>query len=126
MEPDDLNEFIKNDPRLEALLRQSSAPLPDDGFSTRVLAALPPRTAPRSSYRLAWCLAGAVAGCAVAWFDSAAWANGAFTLPDLDQTFGNVGKVVSDPTFLLAVIIAGGSLILAFGPRALWQRLLQR
>ena len=118
MEPDDLNEFAGNEPRLEALLRQSSAPLADDGFSSRVIASLPSRPARRSPYRLAACVVGALVGLAVAiFFNSIAGNSGIY--PDQAWT------VVTDPTFLLAVTIAAGSLILAFEPRTLWQRLMR-
>ena len=120
MEPDDLNEFTKNDRRLEALLRQSSAPLADDGFSSRVLASLPSSTPRRSPYRLAACLIGAIAGLAVAYFfNSNSVGGNSVVSPD------QLWEVISDSTFLLAVAIAGGSLILAFEPRVLWQRLVQ-
>lgn len=48
MEPTDLNSPDPTDDKLAAFLRSAaSAPLPDDGFSARVLAALPPpRPAP--------------------------------------------------------------------------------
>ena len=44
MEPTDLNPKSSDDEQIDSWLRASSAvpPLPDDGFSARVLAALPP------------------------------------------------------------------------------------
>lgn len=68
MEPNDLKPTPPDEAALEAWLRTSAAlpPLPDDGFSRRVLAALPP--APRSSRRILFCLAGAFVGAVVAAF----------------------------------------------------------
>ena len=61
------------DPALDALLRrQFTGPVPDEGFSARVMRALPPRRAPRP-----WLLpTAAVAGCGLAWLalaPSPAW-----------------------------------------------------
>jgi hypothetical protein len=75
------------DPQLEAWLRASSSlpPLPDDGFSRGVLAALPPPP-PRISRRAWVCAAGALMGSAVALIGAmtapAGWP--AFTLAELD------------------------------------------
>ncbi len=56
------------DDPLEALLRAAPPPIPDDGFTLRVRAALPPRETPLPQH-LRWpVLAGAgLLGCALAW-----------------------------------------------------------
>ncbi|HWL14214.1 MAG TPA: hypothetical protein VNR00_01335 [Opitutus sp.] len=66
MEPADLNASPSRDPedaRLEQFLRQPLAPLPDDGFTARVLATLPP---PPSRTRAGVCLAAASVGVSLA------------------------------------------------------------
>ena len=62
-------------------------------------------------------------GCVVAWYDSSTRTAGISDVPALTQTVGNVADVVLDPTFILAVIIAAGSIAIAVWPRSLWQRL---
>ena len=67
MESEPLNTNQSEEDRLDAWLRSDAAvPLPDDGFSSRVLAALPPRRARAPAGRL-WMLpaAGFVAGLAL-------------------------------------------------------------
>lgn len=67
MEPEHLNPNRTGEDRLDEWLRDgAAASLPDDGFSTRVLAALPPRRARASAGRM-WILpaAGVVAGLAL-------------------------------------------------------------
>jgi hypothetical protein len=80
MEPVNLSPSAPDDERLEAVLRQPTAgPLPDDGFSTQVLAALPP---PRREGALGWrgwLVAGLVA-CRLLAFG-----------PDLSADFDNLG-----------------------------------
>lgn len=52
MEPSNVNDNDSESDALKAMIRAHSAPLPDDGFSQRVLAALPPaRSLPRMSRR---------------------------------------------------------------------------
>ena len=56
MEPEHLSPDSSDDARVDEWLRSdASTPLPDDGFSSRVLAALPPRRAREPSRRL-WIL----------------------------------------------------------------------
>ena len=64
MEPTDLKNDSPESVQLETWLRSEAAatPLPDDGFSRRVLAALPARTPRLSRQRLWFCLGGALLG----------------------------------------------------------------
>jgi hypothetical protein len=88
MEPNDLKSPAPDD-ALEAWLRTSSSlpPLPDDGFSRRVLAALPP-PASRLSRRTWFCAGGALIGAVITVIGAAttptAAAGPAFTAPELD------------------------------------------
>jgi hypothetical protein len=69
MEPTNVNPDNRSDPALEAWLQANarSVPLPDHGFSDRVLRSLP-APVPRRASRDRWlfCAGGAVAGLAVA------------------------------------------------------------
>lgn len=67
MEPNNLNSPAPGDAALEGWLRTSAPlpPLPDDGFSRRVLTALPPPV-PRFSARTWACVGGAVVGVVIA------------------------------------------------------------
>jgi hypothetical protein len=70
MEPANLNSSSSasgDDARLEAFLRQPLPELPDDGFSRRVLAALPERRSPYARNRALACCAGLIVGSAWAW-----------------------------------------------------------
>lgn len=120
MEPADLNSQSPDDAQLDAWLRQSSVlpPLPDNGFSAQVIAALPPRAPRRRSLSLSAGIVGAVAGIAFAIWQgafSSGWAPAAEA--------GNVGldlcRQLSDPTLLLAVFIAAASAICALNLDAL-------
>jgi DNA-binding transcriptional LysR family regulator len=61
MEPADMNPASPEDARLEALLRDAAPPLPDEGFSRQVLAALPPRRRQTPWRTIAYGVAGATA-----------------------------------------------------------------
>lgn len=102
-----------DDTLLEARLRRDLPPLPDEGFANRVLAALPPpvrQRRPRS--RLVFVLAGALAG--TAW---ALAAGAGRPGPDLDATATALTHALTplaDPMLLLALAVAGLSLVYAF------------
>lgn len=67
MEPANLNSTPPEDDRLRTLLGTAHPPLPDKGFTQRVLAALPPPTQPPSTFvRPLLCAVGAAAGLALA------------------------------------------------------------
>ena len=88
-----------DDSRLEALLRQGAGPVADDGFSARVVAALPRR--PRST--TPWFVAfGAFAGAAVAIVQIAHGEPAAQAAADLAQGL----TALNDPFVLPAAVIA--------------------
>src|SRR5258706_16248959 len=96
MEPTDLNSSANDDARLEALLRTATSPLPDVGFSARVIAALPserPRT--RSWRRIGFCAAGAAMGCGLAIWRGASW-------PGVQSGLGELGVALVDSCGQLA------------------------
>ncbi len=138
MEPADLNSSPPDDARLEAWLRAHSAaaPLPDDGFSARVLAALPARTHPALAAdllaarraadrrrravhrRLCLCLLGALAGTALGVMAdhgaSPADVGIAFSalLPPLTAAFDGLAT----PSIALAAAVTVASLVVVYWP----------
>ncbi len=112
MEPDHLNPPLPDDSRLEAPLRQPAPAMPDDGFSRRVLAALPGRKpARRPGLRLVFCTAGAVVGLIIAFRDVTASPEGFSGLAELGQTISGLGEIFSTPGVLLALAVTAGSLL---------------
>jgi hypothetical protein len=80
MESSDLNRSSAGDAELEAWLRRGTPALADDGFSARVVAALPPPR--RSLLRPLLCTAAGMLGIAIAFycgaFASPAWSTEAW------------------------------------------------
>ena len=118
MEPTDLKNPSPDDARLEAWYRANvaAAPLPDDGFSRRVLAALPPgqRTDVK---RRGFCLSGAVLGVAVALGGLLTQPNIPHDLSALEPDFRNALIQLADPAVGLAFGITVISLWFVFRPR---------
>lgn len=128
MESPDLNPPPPEDARLEAWLRThgAAAPLPDDGFSARVLAALPPpapAVAPagllaarrRAAHRRAWlCLVGAALGCALSF--SGGTADLVRGADALRSALAAAGEQLATPSLGLAVAVTSVSLIVGYWP----------
>jgi hypothetical protein len=118
MEPNDLNSPLNDDSRLEMLLRQPAPALPDDGFSTRVLAALPARIpARRPGLRLVFCSAGAVTGLIIASLVSTTSSGGLAGLNELGRTASRLVETFSNPNVFLALTVTAVSLVFT-----LWHR----
>jgi anti-sigma factor RsiW len=115
MEPANLNPPPERDPGLEALLRTAAPSISDDGFSARVLAALPPKATPDRS-RVWWCVAGAVAGALFAILRGASWTNLQQGTLDLQRHAAEFAAVAENPWFLLALFLAVGSIVYALYP----------
>jgi len=113
MEPTDLKPTPPDDAALEAWLRGNSnlLPLPDGGFSTRVLATLPRRSCRRMS-RSWLCLAGLVLGSALAL--AGVMASGHTVTDDLFVSFNNP---LAAPPALVALVVALSSMWYAFRDR---------
>jgi len=113
------NQPMPSEDPLEILLRQEHAPIADDGFSARVLAALPP-PAPKPrllpSRRAIACSLGAITGLVVAFARS-----GPLRANDLTE-FGaalqtatmSVAHSLGDPTVLTIGLLILTSLALAY------------
>lgn len=124
MEPSDLTSSSPEDARIADLLRRHHPALPDDGFSRRVLAALPDERNPSSS-RSRWivCAIGAAVGLAVA--AGAARSPEAWTAASgqlriaLSTTSGRLAETSPETPIglALALVVTAASWLFAFRPR---------
>lgn len=119
MEPAELNP-PEDDPRLEAWLRQPVAKLADDGFSARVIAALPPAREPRRvrGFRPLVCAIGALVGAGVARFglDSSTWTEN--WIP-LETSLAPLRATLTDPASLPTLAVTAVALLYALRPDVL-------
>lgn len=109
----------RDEARLEAWLREPTPSVPDNGFSARVLAALPPTRANQPSHllvknliRLAVCLVGAATG------EGIAYAVG-LSLSVPPETFDSVRVALENPGKLGALVVAALAVGYALRPRRL-------
>ncbi len=119
MEPTDMIHSSGDD-RLETLLQQKlrAPPLADDGFSARVLAALPPRQNPWLIWgRIGVLTIAALAGVAVALWQSG---DGIGLLAQMNRVIATVSDELADPEISLAFVItiAALALVLNFDDEA--------
>ena len=113
MEPADLNPHSREDDDLKALLRLDPPTPPDDGFSTRVLAALPPPRRAKSFQLRLW-LVGAGLGILFAAIEGASWSSLSTGAATVAQSSANLVAALSDPWLGLAVALNGLSLLMTF------------
>lgn len=117
MEYPNLNPPPENDANLAELLRQQAPVLPDDGFSARVLAALPPRSerhwlfSPRFAVAVG---AGALAGITFAWRQGSTWRDSVDGLSRLDRELAAASRILSDPNLALALALTVISLLVVY------------
>jgi hypothetical protein len=118
MEPTDLNSSANpnDDAGLAAMLRHATNDLPDEVFTTRVLAALPPAKAgPAPGLRIKLCLAGTIAGCAVVLWSGISWPGVQSDAERFAVAFGTTTiSHLIDPWFVSAITMATVSLLFAF------------
>lgn len=117
MEPSDLNSTSSDDVRLHHLLREACPELPDDGFSLRVLAALPARRrTPRPSARLVAIGLGALLGGAFAAYYEGTPKAGewAAVTSEWAESAARLASFVQNPNHLLALIVTALALGFAF------------
>lgn len=110
MEPAHLNSPRAEDAALAALLRSQSAEIPDDGFSARVLAALPAPAAhstPRAGARWPWLayLVGGGAGAAFAVSRASTWPNFLSGVEHLGRVSSAVLAALADPWLAVALTV---------------------
>jgi len=114
MEPADLSSPDPTDQKLAAFLRSAEGqPLPDDGFSVRVLAALPPpRPAPWLSRR-DWLSGGLAAGLLLLLAPGIPLADfSTFTVQAGDSAVGLLNNLVEDPVALTVIALTVIALLL--------------
>lgn len=124
MEPANLTPFDSTgseDARLESWLRSAPPALPDNGFSARVLAALPPPRRDWSWLRPFTCAIGLFVGVAFAWekIDRAAvfavsrtyWQD---SLAALSRGLETSAWTTMPAALALALVVAAASMIYAF------------
>lgn len=114
MESPDLKPHSPDDAQLETWLRDNAAtpPLPDDGFSNRVLAALAP-DAQDVTHRIIICLVGAAAGMGFAVAQGLSWSD-IFAGDRLNPALTQGLAALAQPSILLALAITAASLVFAF------------
>ena len=119
MEPANLNPppDRDDDARLEAMLREPIPLLADDGFSARVLRALPPPPpAPALWPRVSLCAVSAALGILVAFVGAAPWVNLNENWASVHAAFAPVGARLSEPAVLAALVVALASVVYALRP----------
>ena len=119
MEPADITPPSPEDARLETFLSHDlAAPLPDAGFSARVLAALPPRQRYRAPVqgRITALAAGALAGLAVALWQGANWSDLISIVSQLEQATLHLSDQLANTSSILALAIVAGLLAIEFFP----------
>ena len=117
MEPTDLNSppNAHDDARLEAMLRRVTPALPDDGFSARMLAALPPAVESSGSrYRAAFCVGGALVGLGFALWRGVSLPDLKFGFSQIQALTVNSFSIFADPLFIAALGLTLLSLLVAF------------
>ena len=116
MESPKLTPDSPDDARIEAWLRMNSAaePLADDGFSTRVLAALPPRAAENQRRRAWLCIVGAVTGAVLTAAQGSRWSDAAHQLTALMTEFRTAFMPVFDPSLAMALVFAATALAFVY------------
>ena len=103
------------DAQIRSLLSEHQPPLSDDGFSNRVMAALPaPVTRRNTSLRAAVCALGAAAGCVVAWQGVSGFGAWDQSSQHLRTALAEAAVGMSDTRFLVAIAVTAASLAYAF------------
>ena len=118
MEPSRLNSPPDDaDDQLTALLRSNTTALSDNGFSTRVLTALPPRRerhwmlTPRFVCTV---VIGATSGIGFAWLKGASLTRLADGLSQIGSEISSCGTTLNDPWFILALGLTAVSLLIPY------------
>lgn len=123
MEPVDLKTSSPENDPVDAWLRANSnaTPLPDAGFTDRVLASLPASTAtsakPAASRRAVFCLVGAFAGLVLPWLTGTRLPEVIANAAELNRLAQPALQQFTDPNLALALVVTAASLLYVFGPR---------
>ena len=105
MEPANLTPLPPDRDPLEAWLSAKApvAPLPDEGFTARVLAALPPPQGSFPWHRLLLYTTGTLSGLAVAWWQGGSGLNPAPILTWWNAVAAQTVRLLADPWWSLAL-----------------------
>jgi hypothetical protein len=115
MEPTDLNPPSSDDERLQAMLRESSPPLADDGFSARVMVALPPeKHIPLLYVRLIVCALGALIGLVFTLKRGVSTESLTLAANQIFESMAQAGVGPGDSRIVLAAMVTALSLLYAF------------
>jgi hypothetical protein len=116
MEPADVTPLSPEDARLEKLLSQDlAAPLPDAGFSARVIEALPRQRNRAFAWgQMAAPVAGALAGLAFALWQGARWSDLMSIAAQLEQVTFQISAQLTDTGLILALAIVAGLFAIEF------------
>jgi len=111
--------FPSDDAELEKMLAHGDGPpLPDDGFSLRVMATLPAPLVRRSTsfniQRAILCTLGALAGLAISWKYGLASLDFSEMMVHLNQSGAAIVSASSDPSWMAISVIVLCSVIYAF------------
>jgi flavin-dependent dehydrogenase len=110
MESANLNTDPSRDAQLEAWLHRASTPIADDGFSARVMAALPPRRVGSSPWVFrSIAAAGASAGLVIVLFRS----GGGVGLGAIGSVLDNVAATAGSIEFGFGLAVALATAVLA-------------
>src|SRR5688572_20260496 len=116
MEPSDLNPPSNDDAQLTVLLREFAPPLRDLGFSSDVLAALPPPRPKWSlSRRTVVLITGAAAGLSLVIWQGLGLPDVQSEIAHVTGAFSGVNPHCSSAHVWTAIAATLGSLIVAFG-----------
>ncbi|MEO6006097.1 MAG: hypothetical protein ABIZ04_00965 [Opitutus sp.] len=114
MESTNLNSPDGEDDLLRRLLLNNTAPLPDDGFSARVLCALKPNK-PRAPHLGLWLsLVGAAGGLALAVEKIGSWSTLSADVGQIGNALAPVLLVLTDPGLIVAITAVATSLLVTF------------
>ena len=116
MEPSDLKSPAPDRDPLETWLRAGVAPtpLPDNGFSHRVLTSLPPRIPPARARRVICCVIGAAAGATFPLLAGPGLSQPTDGIAELNRAAQAVLVQFHNPTIALALVVSGLSLLYVF------------
>lgn len=122
MEPAKLKPPVDEEATLAAMARLQSPAIPDDGFSARVLAALPPPTPERlrrarPAARWPWLayFGGGLIGAVLAVSQTGSGSGLAAAVRQLAYALNDTGIALAGPWLLLSLSITACSLLIAYG-----------
>ena len=125
MESANLNREPSDETALKVWYARNTTPLPDNGFTARVLASLPPQRSRRSVPTTVIAVAaGALAGIAFAVLKGASLDRLAALGSGLQNAAASMAERLVSPTFTLAVGVTAFSLLISIGAvrYELWRR----